>query len=241
MGTETGQSHINRSIQKVAARHLSETGAASSGDKRAAFSLMPWIKGFARIAEIVLTGSGLLAAASGQANSVTTIEGRVGVLPHERPDRLGWLVWVDDVPGQYPPPQEHAILSQKGMNFIPHILPILAGTTVDFPNGDPFGHNVYSISAAKRFNLGLYPQGRVPTILFDKPGSVTVMCNVHPNMSAYIIVLKTPFFAVPEHDGHFIIRNVPSGNRVVQCWSEDGKIRETKVILLPGAIQKLDY
>ncbi len=202
---------------------------------------MAWTKRIAHVAEIVMACAGLLAAASGQANSVTTIEGKVGVLPHERPDRLSWLVWVDDVPVQYPAPQEHAILSQKGMSFIPHVLPILVGTTVDFPNGDPFGHNVFSISAAKRFNLGLYPQGRVPTILFDKSGIVTVMCNVHPNMSAYIIVLNTPFFAVPERDGHFIIRNVPSGSRVVRCWSEDGKIREVKVTLRPGSIQNLDF
>ena len=202
---------------------------------------MSWLKRIVRAAEAVLTCSGLLGAASAQANSVTMIEGKVGVLPHERPDRLSWLVWVDDVPGEYPPTQKHAILSQKGMSFIPHVLPILVGMVVDFPNGDPFGHNVYSISAAKRFNLGLYPQGRVPTILFDKPGIVAVMCNVHPNMSAYIIVLNTLFFAVPEHDGHFIIRDVPSGARVLRCWSEDGKIRELKVSLLPGATQKFDF
>lgn len=190
----------------------------------------------------VLACSGMLTAvAADQAAPVATIEGRVATLPHERLDRQGWVVWVDEIPGEFPPPEAHAILGQKGLSFIPHILPVLVGTTIDFPNGDPFGHNVFSISPAKQFNLGLYPKGRVPTVLFDKPGIVAVLCNVHPEMSAYIIVLKTPFFAVAGRDGHFIIRNVPSGSRLVRCWSEDGKIQERKVVLVAGTVQQVDF
>lgn len=205
-------------------------------------SLVSWIKRIARSASVVLVCGRLLTSVDAQpATPVATIEGRVGTLPHERLDGLGWVVWIDDLPGAFPPPEQHAILGQKSMSFIPHILPILVGTTVDFPNDDPFGHNVFSISAAKRFNLGLYPQGRVPTVLFDKPGIVTVMCNVHPNMSAYIVVLKTPFYAVPRPDGHFVIRNVPSGTRLVRCWSEDGRIQERRVSLVPGTVQPVDF
>lgn len=181
------------------------------------------------------------AVAADQATPVATIEGRVATLPHERLERMGWVVWIGDLPGQFPPPEAHAILGQKGLSFIPHILPVLVGTTIDFPNGDPFGHNVFSISPAKRFNLGLYPKGHVPTVLFDKPGIVAVLCNVHPEMSAYIIVLKSPFFAVPGRDGHFVIRNVPSGNRTVRCWSEDGKIQERKVTLAAGTVLQVDF
>lgn len=191
---------------------------------------------------VALACSGMLTAVGAeQASPVATIEGRVGTLPHERLARLGWVVWIDDVPAEFPPPEAHAVLGQKSMSFIPHILPILVGTTVDFPNGDPFGHNVFSISPAKRFNLGLYPQGRVPTVLFDKPGIIAVMCNVHPNMSAYIIVLKTPFFAVADLDGHFIIRNVPSGSRLVRCWSEDGRIQDRRVTLVAGTVRSIDF
>ncbi|MGD1094496.1 MAG: hypothetical protein ABSB35_21205 [Bryobacteraceae bacterium] len=211
-------------------------------NKRQKGFLMGWMGRIARNAGAVLACFGMLSAVPAeQATSVATIEGRVGTLPHERLGGLGWVVWIDDIPGEFPPPEDHAILGQKSLSFIPHILPILVGTTIDFPNGDPFGHNVFSISPAKKFNLGLYPKGRVPTVLFDKPGIVAVLCNVHPEMSAYIIVLKTPFFAVAGPDGHFIIRNVPSGSRLVRCWSEDGKIQERKVTLGAGTVQTIDF
>jgi plastocyanin len=191
---------------------------------------------------VVLAYFGILSTAgAGQAIPGVTIEGRVANRPGGTPHRVGWVVWVDDITGEYPAPKAHAILDQKSMRFIPHILPILVGTTVDFLNSDSFLHNVFSISPAKQFNLGLYPTGRVPTILFDKPGIVAILCNVHPEMSAYIIVLKTPFFAVPGPDGHFIIRNVPSGNRLVRCWSEDGRIQERRVTLVAGTVQTVDF
>lgn len=177
----------------------------------------------------------------GQAISVATIEGRVENCPGGNQDRLGCVVWVEDITGEFPAPKQHAILNQKNLRFVPHILPILVGTTVEFPNGDSLLHNVFSISPAKQFNLGLYPKGRVPTILFDKPGIVVTLCNVHPEMSAYIIVLKNPFFEAPGPDGRFIIRNVPSGNRLVRCWSEDGRTRERRVALVAGTIQTVDF
>jgi plastocyanin len=179
--------------------------------------------------------------AAGQAIPATTIEGRVGSRPSGKPERLGSVVWVDDITGEYPAPTAHALVNQKSMRFIPHVLPILVGTMVDFLNSDSFLHNVFSISPAKQFNLGLYPTGRVPSILFDKPGIVAILCNVHPEMSAYIIVLKTPFFAAPGPEGHFIIRNVPSGNRLVRCWSEDGRIQERRVTLIAGTVQTVDF
>jgi len=203
---------------------------------------MGWVGRIAWHVGTVLACSGMLTAvAADQAAPVATIEGRVATLPHERLDRQGWVVWVDEIRGEFPPPEAHAILGQKGLSFIPHILPVLVGTTIDFPNGDPFGHNVFSISPAKQFNLGLYPKGRVPTVLFDKPGIVAVLCNVHPEMSAYIIVLKTPFYAVAGRDGHFVIPNVPSGSRLVRCWSEDGKIQERRVTLVAGTVQQIDF
>jgi len=196
----------------------------------------------ARNLALVLTCSGTLRThVAGQAIPVATIEGRVGNRPGGRPDRLGCVVWVDDIAGEFPAPKQHAILNQKNMRFIPHILPILVGTTVDFPNSDSFLHNVFSTSPVKQFNLGLYPRGRVPKILFDKPGIVAILCNVHPEMSAYIIVLKTPFFAAPGPEGHFIIPNVPSGSRLVRCWSEDGRTQERRVTLVAGTVQTVDF
>lgn len=196
----------------------------------------------ARNLALVLACSGILSTrVAGQAIPAATIEGRVGNRPDGRPDRLGSVVWVEDIPGEFPAPKAHAILGQKNMRFIPRILTILVGTTVDFPNSDPLLHNVFSISPAKQFNLGLYPRGRVPTILFDKPGIVAILCNVHPEMSAHIIVLKNPFFAAPGPEGHFIIRNVPSGSRLVRCWSEDGRTQERRVTLVAGTVQTVDF
>ncbi len=196
----------------------------------------------ARNLALVIACSGFLSTrVAGQAIPATTIEGRVGNCPAGRPDRLGYVVWVDDIAGEFPAPKEHAILNQKSMIFIPHILPILVGTTVDFLNSDSILHDVFSISPAKQFNLGLYPRGRVPTMLFDKPGIVALLCNVHPEMSAYIIVLKTPYFSVPGPEGHFIIRNVPSGSRLVRCWSEDGRTQERRVTLVAGTVQTVDF
>jgi plastocyanin len=151
------------------------------------------------------------------------------------------VVWVDDIPGEFPAPTAHAILDQKDMRFIPHILTILVGTTVDFPNSDPVFHNVFSISPLKRFNLGLYSKGHVPTIMFDKPGIISILCNVHPEMLAFIVVLKTPFFAVPGPDGDFIIRNIPSGSRTVRYWPEDGRTQERRVTLATGSVQMVDF
>ena len=195
-----------------------------------------------RNAVMVLACSGILTTVlAGQATPAATIQGWVRQNRGAGTERAGSVVWVDDIPGEFPAPKAHAILDQKNMRFIPHILTILAGTTVDFRNSDPLLHNVFSISPAKQFNLGLYPRGRVPAILFDKPGIVAILCKVHPEMSAYIIVLKNPFFAVPGLDGHFIIGNVPSGNRLVRCWSEDGRIQERRVTLVAGSVQTVDF
>ena len=195
-----------------------------------------------RNAVMVLACSGILTTVlAGQATPAATIQGWVRQNRGAGTERAGSVVWVDDMPGEFPAPKAHAILDQKNMRFIPHILTILAGTTVDFRNSDPLLHNVFSISPAKQFNLGLYPRGRVPAILFDKPGIVAILCNVHPEMSAYIIVLKNPFFAVPGPEGHFIIGNVPSGTRLVRCWSEDGRTQERRVTLVAGTVQTLDF
>ena len=191
---------------------------------------------------LVLVCSGILSTVrAGQATPVAVIKGWVGQNQGAGTDHAGSVVWVDDIPGEFPAPTAHAILDQKDMRFIPHILTILVGTTVDFPNSDPVFHNVFSISPLKRFNLGLYSKGHVPTIMFDKPGIISILCNVHPEMLAFIVVLKTPFFAVPGPDGDFIIRNIPSGSRTVRYWPEDGRTQERRVTLATGSVQMVDF
>jgi hypothetical protein len=112
-------------------------------------------------------------------------------------------------------------MDQQNLQFVPHVLAIQRGTTVQFPNSDPLRHNVFSISPAKRFNLGMYAQGEPRSLAFDKAGVVHILCNVHLEMSAYILVLPNHYFAVVGPDGHFRIPNLPAGRHRVRYWQEE--------------------
>ncbi len=131
-----------------------------------------------------------------------------------------FVVMVDDLDGPFPSPDATATIDQRGLRFVPHVLVVRAGTTVNFPNSDPLAHNVFSISPAKRFNLGLYGRGTVRHIKFDQPGVVQLLCNVHQEMSAFIVVVKNPYYARPAADGSFRIAGVPAGKHRLRCWQE---------------------
>ncbi len=147
-----------------------------------------------------------------------TITGRVHV--HDSKIVLSdVIVSVEDIHAPFPAPAP-AVMDQRGLIFVPHVLPIVVGTTVAFLNHDPLAHNVFSISPAKRFNLGLYGPGTVRRMKFDKPGIVELLCNVHQEMSAYIVVLKNPYFARVQTDGAFRIADVPAGKHQVRFWQE---------------------
>ena len=112
-------------------------------------------------------------------------------------------------------------VAQKSAQFSPHMLPVLAGTTVEWPNHDEIFHNVFSISDAASFDLGLYkdnpPDKRVT---FDKPGKVDVYCSIHANMSCVVLVLENPYFAATDADGNYTIKNVPPGKYKLKAWHE---------------------
>lgn len=111
-----------------------------------------------------------------------------------------------------------AVLDQVNETFVPHVLPILVGTTVRFLNSDDVYHNVFSFSPAKSFDLGRYKRGKSRSVTFDKPGVVKVYCDIHSHMNAFILVLENPFFAVTDEHGVFEIKNVPRGNYVLKAW-----------------------
>lgn len=140
-----------------------------------------------------------------------------------------FVISIDDIEGPFLPPARPVVMDQKGLRFTPHVLPIVAGTTVEFPNNDPLFHNVFSISEAKRFNLGLYGNGTVRSIRFDKAGIVQLLCNVHQEMSAFIVVLKNPYFAVAAAGQRFRIPNVPPGRHRVRCWQEELGTKDLEV------------
>ncbi len=137
-------------------------------------------------------------------------------------------VYVDTIPGEtFAPPSKPAVEDQKHMAFVPHVLVVLKGTTVQFLNSDPVGHNVYwpSIDRNKKLahNMGTWPQGQEKSFTFNDLGVAPLLCNVHPEMSGYVVVVPTPYFAVTNKEGEFEIKDVPDGSYTVKTWSEEAK------------------
>jgi len=111
-------------------------------------------------------------------------------------------------------------LVQKNKSFDPHILVVPAGSMVEFPNHDPFFHNVFSLFEGKRFDLGLYEAGTSRMVRFDRPGISYIFCNIHPEMSAVVITIATPFYAISNADGQLNLAGVPYGRYLLHIWSE---------------------
>ena len=117
----------------------------------------------------------------------------------------------------------------RGKMVVPHVLAIPAGSTVDFPNDDPISHNLFSLSSNNAFDLGLYRKGAGKSQKFDTPGLVNVYCNVHPNMSAVIMVMNTPYYAFSDSGGNYSLTNVPAGRYRLIAWNEQGGETESPI------------
>jgi plastocyanin len=130
-----------------------------------------------------------------------------------RQDYSGVIISLTPVQGNaaLPPNHKHAAILQKNKMFSPHVLAILVGSFVDFPNLDPIFHNAFSSYSGEIFDIGLYPPGTSRSVRFTREGVVRVFCNIHSSMSAMIVVLATPYFAVTKHDGSFTLPDVPPG------------------------------
>jgi len=147
-------------------------------------------------------------------------------------DNRDAVVYLENVPGTFPTPKEAADMDQVKMVFIPHVLPILVGTSVKFLNSDSVMHNVYTPSkAADRFNLGSWPKGQTKAYTFTKAGEVRLLCNVHPEMEAWVIVLANPYFVKTGPDGSYTIANVPPGKYTLKVWHEKAKFAPVEVTL----------
>jgi plastocyanin len=142
----------------------------------------------------------------------------------KRQNFSGVVVWLEPlgrtpaaaVPDSHPP----AVMVQKMKAFTPHVVAIPAGTSVEFPNYDPIFHNAFSSYSGQVFDVGLYPPGRSRTVTFKREGVVRVFCNIHSTMSAVIVVLKTPYYAVSDMSGRFAIKNVPPGEYQLHVYHE---------------------
>jgi plastocyanin len=111
-------------------------------------------------------------------------------------------------------------IEQRDENFVPHVLPVLRGSTVEFPNEDPVFHNVFSLSSSRTFDLGRYPKGTSKSVHFDRRGTVQVFCHIHSDMSAIVLVLDNPFFTIPRAPGRYEIDGVPAGEYRLVAWHE---------------------
>lgn len=152
------------------------------------------------------------------------------------------VIYIEKIPGRnFPARKEPVTLDQLKLTFIPHVLPVLVGTTVAFPNSDEVRHNVFSVSPAKRFNLGTYSRGVVKYVIFDKPGVVDLLCNVHSEMSAYVVVVETPYFALTAKDGSYAIKNVPPGKYVLKTWHEFLKPQSREIEVVAGTNTRADF
>jgi len=154
------------------------------------------------------------------------IKGKVSVQGIRSAENIA--VYVDAIPGKtFPAPSQHVIIDQIKMTFVPHVAVVLKGTTVDFLNSDNVGHNVYwpSVSGNKKLahNMGTWPKGQSKGFQFNDPGVASLLCNVHPEMSGYVVIAPTPYFAVTNKAGEYEIKNVPDGHYTLKTWSEDGK------------------
>lgn len=140
--------------------------------------------------------------------------------------------------------RRHGSMAQRDERFVPHVLPVVQGATVDFPNEDDVYHNVFSLSAAagpKGFDLGRYPKGTSRSFTFDKAGTVEVFCHIHTDMSAVILVLSNPYFASPADDHHFAIDDVPEGDYTIVGWHERVVPITHRIRVVAGQTTTVDF
>jgi plastocyanin len=151
------------------------------------------------------------------------------------------VIYIESVQGSYEPPRTHPQLDQRDMVFRPLVLPILIGSTVDFPNSDPLFHNVFSLSQPKEFDLGRYPKGQKKSVTFEHTGVVSVYCEIHSYMFATILVLQNPYFAVPDEDGNFILKNIPSGTYQLSFWFGRKKAETKTVTVISNQVTTTNF
>jgi len=162
-----------------------------------------------------------------------------GVLSTQPPLAVVYLDGAFPQPAYLPTKQ----VAQKDLTFVPALLPVPVGTKVEFPSFDDTYHNIFSYSPAKRFDLGRYrPDERpIPVQVFDKPGLVTLRCDIHEHMRGLILVLNTPYFVMTDTEGHFRLSGLPAGHYTLKAWIDSRTTREKPVELKNGQTLHVDF
>lgn len=166
-------------------------------------------------------------------------------MPASRPDtvRRRAVVYLETAPREAFDTRDEprARMDQRNETFVPRVLAIAVGTTVDFPNSDVTYHNVFSFSRTRSFDLGRYAAGRSRSVRFDRPGIVRVFCDIHSHMSAYILVFAHRYFAVTDDDGRYRLNDVPPGTYTVMAWHESDPIESRRVAVGEDAGVELNF
>ena len=184
------------------------------------------------------------AAFGGEASKTGVIKGTITIGGRPTADAVVSVEGVAPKDGVARPSGNagQAVIDQRDMKFIPRVLAVLVRTTVDFSNNDKTFHNVFSTSEAKKFDLGLYPSGQSRNVNFDKPGVVRILCNVHPNMEAYIAVKNHRYFTVADARGNYSLSAIPLGKYRVEIWLPELGTRVMPVELVrEGEVLAIDF
>ncbi len=197
------------------------------------------MKTVSRAALVPILFGALLVANLAQAGDV---KGKVSATGLKSAENIA--VYIDTIPDKkFDAPVQHVSVDQRNSTFTPHTLAILRGTTVDFLNSDQVAHNVYwpSIGSDKKFrhSLTIISPGHTKSFQFSDLGTAQLLCNLHPEMVGYLVIVPTPYFALTGNDGTFTIKNVPSGTYTLKTWSEDGK-PTTQTITVTDATTSVD-
>ena len=187
---------------------------------------------------MLLVGPGLNSerpAPISQLSTAASIKGQLTLLEkgERQAEDVGQaVIWLGTTkPMSLAPVQAEINTAEK--QFSPHVLVLPLGSTVTFPNHDPFNHNVFSLSEEKPFDLGLYGRGETKSVTFNKAGIVRIFCNVHPQMSALVVVRDNPYFSQPSSDGSFTIASVPPGRYTLHAWHERSP-ETTRDLMVPA-------
>lgn len=174
----------------------------------------------------------------------TTAYGRRDVAPRPRargPETRNVVVFLTGTPARGAVKGMRASIAQRDEQFDPQVAAVTTGSTIDFPNADPYFHNVFSLSSAATFNLGRYRAGESRARQFTKPGIVKVFCEIHAQMNASIVVLDHPWFVIPGADGTFTIPDVPAGERTLVAWHERIGEKRERLRITPGAATTVTF
>ncbi len=179
---------------------------------------------FRSVVAVAALAAGLVFVGSSPASAAG--KGRIEGTVSSSHGSKGLVVYVVKAAGNFDP-VKHAEMDQHRMKFVPHVMAVVQGTTVDFLNSDHINHNVFSPDN-EGYNLGSWGYGQHRSYTFKSAGVYTQLCSLHPEMEAYIVVLQNPYYAISDSDGHFTIKNIPDGHYQLKVWGEHLKSKAKK-------------